>query len=81
MKPNYILNWNKSAKSSSKEDERLLNSMKLNDGGCPKGTVPIRRYSKDDYMKIMQFTEEYYASRAKLKPNQQGPGTNVSLIN
>ncbi|KAJ8449293.1 hypothetical protein Cgig2_002425 [Carnegiea gigantea] len=70
MRPSYISNRNKSAKTSSEEDKILLNSIKLNDGGCPTGTVPIRRYSKDDYIKIMQFTKEY-ASKAKPNANQQ----------
>ena len=50
MRPSYVSGRNKSGKTSSKEDKMLLNSIKLNDGGCPTGTVPIRRYSKDDYI-------------------------------
>ncbi|GMH02545.1 hypothetical protein Nepgr_004384 [Nepenthes gracilis] len=63
------------------------------DGGCPEGTVPIKRITRDDLIRIKFFTEEY-ASRLKLngyQPNNTthdihsgnwwlGVGENATLI-
>ncbi|GAB4830384.1 hypothetical protein Ancab_020021 [Ancistrocladus abbreviatus] len=50
--------------------EREMSEFKLKDGGCPKGTVPIRRVAKDDLIQIKLYAAQY-ASKA----NPNGPQT------
>lgn len=60
-------------------DEVLLDSMKLQERGCPVGTVPIRRWTKDKFLKMTQLTKD---NSSRLKPNstQRQPGTHVRFI-
>ncbi|XP_074276519.1 protein neprosin-like [Silene latifolia] len=57
---------------------RFMNNMKLKDGGCPKGTVPIRRINKDEFYQIKKFTKEY--SRYNNNALQPLPGTHIAIV-
>uniref|UniRef100_A0A803M5X1 Neprosin PEP catalytic domain-containing protein n=1 Tax=Chenopodium quinoa TaxID=63459 RepID=A0A803M5X1_CHEQI len=49
----------KEERTISKEREILSNNMKSRGKGCPTGTIPIKRMSKDDFIKMKRFTEDY----------------------
>ncbi|KAJ8443120.1 hypothetical protein Cgig2_030888 [Carnegiea gigantea] len=70
MRPSFAPKRMKTDTPSEAKDT-VLDSIKLEDGGCPTGTVPIRRVTKNEFMEIMQFTEEY-TSRTKPYTNQPG---------
>ncbi|GAB4834408.1 hypothetical protein Ancab_032662 [Ancistrocladus abbreviatus] len=57
MKPSFIDDKRASAKLLPPEME--ISVLKLKDGGCPKGTVPIRRVSKDDLMRMKLHSKQY----------------------
>lgn len=52
---------------------------KLQDEGCPEGTVPIKRVSKDDYIKMNSFTRDY-ASRVKPNSPPVQPGQQFAIV-
>ncbi|KAK9733466.1 hypothetical protein RND81_04G069400 [Saponaria officinalis] len=64
---------------TSNEDEKrcsdIMANVVLKDGGCPKGTVPIRRVSKEEFYKIHRFTNSYATSGIQPKP-----GTHYAVI-
>ncbi|XP_021855825.2 uncharacterized protein [Spinacia oleracea] len=73
MRPSFVPKWKEA------RNEVLVENMQLEDGGCPEGTIPIRRWSKDEFIQISQFTKDY-VSRLKSNANQQQPGTHFAIV-
>ncbi|XP_021753784.1 uncharacterized protein LOC110719190 [Chenopodium quinoa] len=63
MKPSTLPFEEESKISQARE---VLTNMKSRGEGCPTGTIPIKRVSKDDFIKIKRFTEDY---NSRIKSN------------
>ena len=77
MRPSFVPKTAK-VETSSGENAVKLDDIKLKDGGCPMGTVPIRRISKEEYIQMRRFTKQY-ASQRGANGLQPQPGTHVSV--
>ncbi|XP_056688866.1 uncharacterized protein [Spinacia oleracea] len=73
MRPSFVPKWEEA------ENEALVENMQLEDGGCPEGTILIRRWSKDEFIRMSRFTKDY-VSRLKSNANQQQPGTHFAIV-
>ncbi|XP_048501592.1 uncharacterized protein LOC125497913 [Beta vulgaris subsp. vulgaris] len=61
------------------KNEVIIDSVQLEDGGCPVGTIPIKRWSKDEFIRMKRFTENY-ASSSKPNAIQGQPGTHFAIV-
>ncbi|XP_056686501.1 uncharacterized protein [Spinacia oleracea] len=54
--------------------------MQLEDERCHEGTIPIRRWSKDEFIQILQFTKDYISRSKPNTKNQQQTGTHFAIV-
>ncbi|XP_056687371.1 uncharacterized protein [Spinacia oleracea] len=73
LRPSFVPEWTEA------KNELLVENMQLEDGGCPEGTIPIRRWSKDEFIQLSRFIEDYFSRSKPNTKNQQQTGTHVSL--
>ena len=76
MRPSVVPKWRTNANTFSTQI-REAKRLKLKHGGCPKGTVPIRRVTKDYLIQMRQMSKRF---GSRLKSNGFEPqGIYVSL--
>uniref|UniRef100_A0A7N1A927 Neprosin PEP catalytic domain-containing protein n=1 Tax=Kalanchoe fedtschenkoi TaxID=63787 RepID=A0A7N1A927_KALFE len=62
--PTHSLKNEKIEKNNLTESRNLFRKLWINGKGCPKGTVPIRKYTKDAFIHAKLFQESYSTSSA-----------------
>ncbi|CAO2827255.1 unnamed protein product [Amaranthus hypochondriacus] len=71
MRPSVVPKWRTNDDTFSTQI-REAKSLKLKHGGCPKGTVPIRRVTKDYLIQIRQMSKRFGSRHKSNGFEQQG---------